>query len=143
MKFIWIFLFITPNLIGCSPSTSKQFVELDSAEKLAFDLAQAQLDAYNARDIEAFMSVYSDSVKVYRFPDVLMMEGHDEMKARYASMFENTPDLHCLLVNRMVQGNTVIDQELVTRKKDEPKSQAIAIYKVALGKIQEVYFISN
>jgi len=28
-------------------------------------LAQAQLDAYNARDIEAFLIPYSDSVELY------------------------------------------------------------------------------
>lgn len=117
-------------------------MDLDQEGQQSFDLAQAQLDAYNSRDIEAFMSVYSDSVNVYRFPNTLIMQGYDEMKERYASMFENSPDLHCLLVNRVVQGNTVIDQELVTRKKGEPQIQAIAIYKVAEGKIQEVYFIS-
>lgn len=143
MRYTVIFMVMSVLLTVCNSPDNQQSFELNSDEKRSFDLAQAQLDAYNARDIDAFMAVYSDSVKVYRFPDELMMQGHDEMRARYAAMFENTPDLHCLLVQRMVQGNTVIDQELVTRKKDGPKTHAIAIYKIADDKIQEVYFISK
>jgi hypothetical protein len=109
--------------------------------QLARSLAQAQLEAYNARDIEAFLIPYSDSVEVYRFPNTLQYKGIDKMRERYGAMFANTPDLHCQLLGRMVQGNTVIDQELVTRKKGEPLIEAIAIYKIAHGKIQRVYFV--
>lgn len=110
-------------------------------EQLSFDLAQAQLEAYNNRDIEAFLIPYSDSVAVYRFPNQLMYQGKELIRQRYAGMFDATPDLHCHLVSRMVQGNTVIDQELVTRKKGEPQVEAIAIYKIEHGKIQRVFFI--
>lgn len=41
----------------------------------------------------------------------------------------------------MVLGNTVIDEERVLLRKDQPLLEAIAIYKIASGKIQEVYFI--
>jgi hypothetical protein len=41
----------------------------------------------------------------------------------------------------MVQGNTVIDQEAVIFRKNEPPLKAIAIYKIENNKIQEVFFI--
>ncbi|HMQ08672.1 MAG TPA: nuclear transport factor 2 family protein [Saprospiraceae bacterium] len=104
-------------------------------------LAQAQLDAYNARDIEAFLVPYSDSVRVYTFPDKLLYQGKNRMRDNYIYMFSTYPDLNCKLVNRIVQGDTVIDQELVTRSKTIPKLEAIAIYKIRNEKIQEVYFI--
>jgi hypothetical protein len=115
----------------------------DSIEVVGRALAQEQLDAYNARDIEAFLVPYSDSVKVFSFPNTLLFEGKQAMRERYGKMFASTPDLYCHLVSRMIQGNTVIDQELVTRQKNAPKAEAIAIYKIAHGKIQEVYFISK
>lgn len=111
------------------------------AQQSAADLAQAQLDAYNQRNLEAFLLPYDDSVAVYTFPNQLQYRGKAEMRKVYGQMFQNLPDLHCTLVNRMVQGNTVIDQESVVFRKGEKPLQAIAIYKVKAGKIAEVYFV--
>jgi hypothetical protein len=107
------------------------------------DLAQQQLKAYNERNIDAFLEPYSDSVKVYEFPDKLMYKGKETMRKSYAEMFKGFPELNCTLKSRVVVGNTVIDEELVLIKKGMPIIHAVAIYKVALGKIQEVYFISE
>ncbi len=104
-------------------------------------LAQQQLDGYNNRDIDAFLAPYSDSVKIYNHPDQLQFQGKDQMRARYSGMFQNTPDLHCTLVNRMVLGNVVIDQESVIFNKNSPPARVMAMYKMAGGKIVEVYFI--
>ncbi|MDX5479997.1 nuclear transport factor 2 family protein [Fontibacter flavus] len=110
-------------------------------EVISEKLAQEQLDAYNNRDIEAFILPYAEDVKVFNFPDQLMYQGRDEMYGLYGRMFSRTPDLHCRLVNRIVMGNTVIDQEEVTINKSEPPVKAIAIYKIKNGKIAEVYFM--
>ncbi len=116
-------------------------VAISSKGQDAAELAQQQLDAYNNRNIEAFLEPYSDTVKIYSFPNTLLYTGKEKMKQRYGNMFQNTPELHCNLLNRIVQGNTVIDQEEVTISSDREKIYAIAIYKVWEDKIQEVYFI--
>jgi hypothetical protein len=113
----------------------------DSIEKNSRALAQAQLDAYNKRDIDAFLKPYSDSVKVFGFPQQFFYKGIGTMRSQYQQMFSTTPDLHCELVGRMVLGNYVIDREWVTFNKQKPKMSAIAIYKISQGKIEEVYFI--
>lgn len=118
-----------------------QVMAQDSIEIIAERLAQAQLDAYNQRDLDAFLIPYADDVRVYEFPNKLQYEGKVRMSEIYGRMFARTPDLHCKLVNRMVMGNTVIDQELVTIDKDQPAVKAIAIYKIVDKKIAEVYFI--
>ncbi|TRX54401.1 steroid delta-isomerase [Fulvivirga sp. M361] len=111
------------------------------AQKSATDLAQQQLDAYNHRDIEAFLLPYSDTVKVFNFPAAFLYQGIEEMRKRYSPMFEKQKDLHCTLVNRMSLGNMVIDQESVIFDKTKPPVEVFAIYKVAANKIQEVYFM--
>ena len=115
----------------------------ENIEKIAEKLAQEQLDAYNNRDIEAFVVPYADDVKVFNFPDQLLYQGKDELYGLYGRMFSRTPDLHCKLVKRMIMGNTVIDQEEVTINKEEAPFRAIAIYKIKGGKIAEVYFIRD
>lgn len=113
------------------------------AQQTPAELAQAQLDAYNRRDLEAFLLPYDDSVAVYSFPNQLQYRGKSQMRQVYGEMFQTLPDLHCTLVNRMAMGNTVIDQESVVFRKGEKPLQAIAIYKIKSGKIAEVFFVFN
>lgn len=68
------------------------------------------------------------------------MQGKDQMRKGYEGMFEKITNLHCQLVNRIVQGNVVIDQESVTGFGPQPL-KAIAVYTIEKGKIQQVYFI--
>lgn len=102
-------------------------------------LAQEQLDGYNKRDVEAFLKPYAKNVKVYTYPDELNYEGIEEMRKRYAPMFEKTKDLHCKITSRIVKGNVVIDEELVTANGNTFK--AVAIYEITNGKISSVRFV--
>jgi hypothetical protein len=113
-----------------------------SAQTLAPEqLADLQLKGYNERNINLFLQAYSDSVKVFDFPEKLLYQGKEKMRNSYAGFFKTATDLNCTVVNRIILGNTVIDQERVVIKKGQPEIEAIAIYKMAHGKIQEVYFI--
>lgn len=103
------------------------------------DLAQRQLNAYNLRNIDAFLEVYADDVEVYEYPNTLQFKGKETMRKTYTALFENTPNLHCELVGRIVQGNVVIDKERV--QFGNRKLEAVAIYHVIDGKIKKVFFI--
>lgn len=102
-------------------------------------LVQRQLNAYNARDIDAFLATYAEDIELYNFPGELIAKGKDQMRTNYQRMFENTPNLFCELKNRMVLGNKVIDQEYV--RFNESYLEAIAIYEVVNGKIGKVTFV--
>ena len=104
------------------------------------DLAQRQLNAYNFRNIDAFLEPYAEDVEVYNYPDKLLFKGKEAMRKNYSQMFENTPNLHCELLGRIVQGNIVIDQERV--QFGDKIVEAVAIYHVENGKIKKVYFIN-
>lgn len=127
---------ITLLLLLTSLGTFAQTEELSPEE-----LVQQQLDGYNARDIDLFLAPYSDSVEIYSFPNRLDAKGKENIRPGYASMFENSPKLHCELVNRIVNGNMVIDRERVTGLLPKKKVlEAVAIYIIENGKIQKVYF---
>lgn len=102
-------------------------------------IVQKQLDAYNARDIEAFLATYTNDVKLFNFPNVLSSDGLATLREGYTDMFESTPDLHAEISNRIVIGNTVIDKEEVSR--NGYKFSAVAIYEVENGKISKVTFV--
>ena len=103
-------------------------------------LVQQQLVAYNARNIDAFLAPYSDSVELYDYPGKLAGKGKAQMRTMYEGMFKQVTQLHCELVNRMVLGNTIIDYESVSGFGSKPV-KAIAIYTIANGKIQRVEFM--
>ncbi len=103
------------------------------------DLAQRQLNAYNLRNIEAFLEPYHEDVEIYLYPDKFQYKGKETMRTNYAQMFENTPNLHCELKGRIAQGNIVIDQERV--QFGNRILEAVAIYHMEDGKIKRVYFI--
>lgn len=102
-------------------------------------VVQRQVNAYNARNIEAFLNTYSDDVELYNLSGALMAKGKEQMRTIYAGLFERTPNLYCKIQNRIIQGNKVIDQEYV-RFGDQYVS-ATALYEVENGKIKKVTFI--
>lgn len=102
-------------------------------------LAEEQLQGYNNKDIDAFLKPYAKNVKVYNFPNTLRYEGLDKMRENYASFFNNTPDLHCKILKRIVYKDKVIDHELVTANGRTFK--AVAIYTIKNGKIASVTFM--
>ncbi|MBX9298668.1 nuclear transport factor 2 family protein [Chromobacterium vaccinii] len=105
-------------------------------------IVQAQLDAYNARNLEAFAACYADDVKVYRLPSMaLSLSGRAALADHYATKRFNLPRLHAALLHRIVQGNRVIDHEDVTLD-GENRMRAVAIYDVnADGLIAAVWFV--
>lgn len=109
-------------------------------DRSAEALVQQQVNAYNARDIEAFLEPYAEEVQVYNYPGQWQYTGKETMRTRYWEMFEKTPQLHCEIVERIVLGNVVIDQERITGRA-EGLRRAVAIYTIEAGKIARVEFV--
>ena len=112
-----------------------------ASEPSAESVVQAQLEAYNARDIDAFLATYADDVKLYQLPEKLLSEGIAPMRERYGELFKDER-LHATIVNRIVMGNTVVDHERVrlTTPQGPGTVEAVAIYEVSGGKITKVWF---
>ena len=92
---------------------------------------EAQLAAYNNRDIENFVICFSEDCICEDAEGNVLMQGRETMKQRYGSMFEASPDLHCRIVHRAVVGNFVFDEERVTgRNGIEGEGHVMAVYTV-------------
>lgn len=103
--------------------------------------AQRQLDAYNARDLDRFVAEYTEDVEVYVLTNPTpTLVGREALRQHYRDNRFNLPDLHAKLVNRMVFGNKVIDQEFVTGVPGAPVEVA-AIYEVTEQGISKVWFV--
>ena len=95
-------------------------------------VVQRQLETYNNRDLKGFMSVMSQDVILVNYVDQkVLAQGHQEVKNIYQSLFEQSPELHSTLKNRMVLGHQVIDHEEITGRKGLQEAiELIVIYEV-------------
>lgn len=106
----------------------------------AADPVQRQLDAYNARNLERFLAEYTDDVRVFRPPATEpVLSGKEAFGEHYAKNRFALPNLHAKLVNRIVSGNIVVDQEDITGI-SESNVAAVAVYEVIGDKIRTVWF---
>ena len=114
---------------------------LTSAQPTAEAVVQAQLEAYNARDLDAFIATYADDVKLFELPEKLLSEGTAAMREQYGTLFKDER-LHATIVKRIVMADTVVDHERVrlTFPQGPGTVEAIAIYEVRDGRITKVWF---
>jgi hypothetical protein len=104
-------------------------------------IAQAQLDAYNAQDLDAYCGYFTDDVVVADISGAVNLEGNAAYRERYATAFAKFPNNKAELLNRIVLGNTVIDHERVDRGDGAtPTFDVAAIYTFRDGKIARVDF---
>ena len=107
-----------------------------------FDPVDAQLAAYNAHDVAAFMACYTPDCTIDDADGNRLMTGHAEMRPRYETLFASSPNLHCDIVSRIRIGDHVIDEERITGRVPELR-RAVVIYRIdkASGLISHVRFL--
>lgn len=105
------------------------------------EVVQAQLDAFNNKDIDALLRAYAPDAEQFALHGELLAKGHDEIRPRYVARF-NEPQLHARLLSRVVLGNIVTDLELITRNFPEGVGtlEMLCIYEVKDGRIQRASF---
>ncbi len=111
-----------------------------------FDPVDAQLAAYNARDVEAFLACYNADCAIDDGEGTRLMTGHADMRARYRTLFDGSPSLHCDIVHRTRIGDYVLDEESISGRLPgtEPElRRAVVIYRIdrASGLIAHVRFL--
>lgn len=104
-------------------------------------VVQTQLDAYNAKDIDALLATYAPDAEQYTLHGERLAQGHAQMRERFLARFAE-PDLHARLLSRTVLGSTVVDAELITRNFPEGPGtvEMLCIYEVVEGRIRRASF---
>lgn len=104
-------------------------------------VVQRQLEAYNAKNLNAWLDTYAPDAKQFELGGALLAEGHAAIRARTAPRFSE-PNLQAILLKRVVMGNVVIDHEDVLRTFPEGpgRVELVCVYVVEQGKIQSATF---
>ncbi|MBU1310096.1 MAG: nuclear transport factor 2 family protein [Gammaproteobacteria bacterium] len=101
---------------------------------------QRQLDAYNAKDLAAFVACYHSDIAIYRMPATTpSLQGRDALAAFYKTERFTIAALHADVLQRMVVGNKVIDHERVYGMTEQPY-EVVVVYEVQNGLITNAWF---
>lgn len=104
-------------------------------------VVEAQLHAFNAKDLDALMQTYAPDAEQFNLHGERIAQGHEQLRARYQIRFSE-PDLHAKLLSRTVLGNFVIDSEIITRNFPEGVGtlEMLCVYEVVNGRIRRASF---
>ncbi len=109
------------------------------------DAVQAQLDAFNDRDLDRFLAAYGSDVIIEDASGNVFIQGEENMRAMYGRIFAQSPDLHAEISARIRVGDYVIDEERTTGIVFEgfpAELHAAMIYRLIDGKIAHVRMLT-
>jgi len=104
------------------------------------DIASKQLEAYNAQDLESYVSFFAEDCVVSGLNGLLTETSRDAIRARHAKAFAQFPQNKAVLKNRIAVGQTVVDHELVICPPGGERFDIVAIYTFKDGLIACIDF---
>lgn len=99
------------------------------------------LEAYNAHDLDAFVSYFHPQIEAFNFPDKSIFKGIDALRSGFAQAFQGKPKE--IVLKRIIDGNHVIDQVEVsfTIQGSEMTQRATVIYTLEDHKIRRMTYM--
>ena len=113
----------------------------ENNENIALDVVNKQLDAYNNHNYEVFASCYHKEIISF---DLNTSEKYEEMSGssffkHYFDKFQENPKIHCAVIERIVDGNLVIDKERISNFQGTGHNELV-IYQVNDGLITKMWY---
>ena len=72
------------------------------------DIVQAQLEAYNQRDVNGFCDLFARDAEIFELGSTTpATAGIDAIRTRYAELFAQSPALHSTVLTRTALGRAV------------------------------------
>lgn len=109
------------------------------------DIVDAQIKAFQGRDLEGFLACYSANAVIKDADGNVMMSGLDSLRRMYAQLFRDSPCLALQIPNRMAVSEYVIDEKCIEgfNLAGYPSTiHAVAVYRITDGTIQEVTLLT-
>lgn len=100
----------------------------------------AQVDAYNARDVEKMCGYYTEDCVFADLNGEVRQQGRERIRARYAQTFAENPEDRAFIEKRFALGEYIIDDEQVERTPGGERIKIAAIYTIRDGLIARCDF---
>lgn len=118
---------------------------ISSSERLA--IAEAMIAAYNAQDVDTYVSYMTDDACEANYRGAVVREGKEGTRSGLAAAFAKWPQNHAEIREKQTIGNYVLFREYVTRGPATDGSElvepfeVIAVYSFEGDKVARVEFI--
>lgn len=96
-------------------------------------LAQAQLLAYNARDLDAFCACYDPEVRVLEADGRESLRGMAAFRERYAALFSGWEELGASVDQRLVAAPHAVDDERWWRARAGERREGRVLVRYTVG----------
>lgn len=106
-------------------------------------IIDAQMLAFNNRDIKNMMPLYSNDIKIINFSDhTIAVNTIDECEKMFTKLFDNSPKLHAEIIKTINFDNKVIVHEYIYgRNGNDEKTEQVVIFEVNNQKITRMDLI--
>lgn len=133
-------LLLTLAAALCFAAARPAAAQLSDEERVV----QAQVDAFNRHDVDAFMAAFTPDVVFWEYPANTVFAGAARVRGHYAELFgdPDAKDLHAEIRQRIVKGRFVIDHERVTGLPGEGEHVSVVIYEVVDSRIKNAWFMN-
>jgi hypothetical protein len=108
---------------------------------VSVDLVDRQVEAYNAHDLDSFLTCYSRDVTIRGSRGEILMSGIEAVRGEYRDWFAAHPDVHAEVASRVFSGAWVVDEERITMT--GAVMSALVCYHVADGVIDAVLLLAE
>jgi hypothetical protein len=103
------------------------------------EVVQAQVEAYNAHDLEALAATYHPDAQVHDLALGQTLTGLAELGPVWQERFTTHQGHQAEIVQRLVVGDFVVDQEHIVQLADGSTMEALVLYRVSGGQIVECW----
>lgn len=112
------------------------------SDTLPVRIAERQIEAFNARDLETFLGFYADDAVAAEFPSgKVILQGKAAIRAGFTPLFSGPNRLVVKVEPRIVQGSFVADRETWPGPPDQ-RNSAVWMYEITGGLIRRFWRVS-
>lgn len=110
--------------------------------KVPEDIVQAQVEAYNRQDIQAFLACFHPEAEFVRWPNEVVFKGHDDFRQRYCELWARAPQLRAKITKRIAVGRFITDMEQLIGHPDGERAPLQVIYETEGKRIRRFWVIT-
>ncbi|MFH6994499.1 nuclear transport factor 2 family protein [Flavobacterium sp. FlaQc-48] len=107
------------------------------------EIIDAQMLAFNNKDIKSMMPLYTDNTMIYNFQDhTPIINGKKECEEMFTTLFEQSPNLNAEIIKTIFFDNKAIVHEYVYgRNGNNEKKEQVVIFEIKNQKISRMDLI--
>ena len=106
-------------------------------------IVQAQLEAYNRQDVDAFLATFHPDVEFIRWSSKVELCGHAAFRQAYGALWARSPELNARILNRIAMGRFVLDVEEMLGHADGPRAPVLVIYEIEGTVIRRFWLVDE